>query len=153
MKPFILATALITIATGHAMASPADDAQIRDIIADIERGWETGDGAPFREHLLNFEEARYFESGGENTGLDDLVDHHVTPEKDAIPDLDLSFENIQINYEADFAWALADTAITGTLAKTGEHLDRTGKQTILLRRVDGVWKVVHTHSSSRAARK
>ena len=141
---------------GHhepAPASPEEQA-ILDIIEAVEKGWETGNGEPFRTHFLDWDGARYFESGGGNTGLDDLVENHVEPEKDAIPDLALGFSNVEIHFEGNnFAWAVMDTSIRGTLASSGEQLDRVGKQTILLRKVDESWKVVHTHSSSRAPRR
>jgi len=129
-----------------------DDVIIRTIISDIQKGWEQGDGKPFRQHFLDFNGSRYFESGGENTGLDDLVENHVEPEKNSIPDLKLGLSNLQINYESGFAWAVADTTVQGTLVKSGTVLDRTGKQTWLFRKVGDEWKVVHTHSSSRAAK-
>lgn len=138
---------------GHHDAAPLspDDQIIRAIMEDVERGWETGDGAPFREHYLDFAGARYFESGGGNEGLTDLVENHVEPEKTAIPDLSIESTNVQINYEGDvFAWVVADTAVGGTIARTGQVLRQTGKETWLLRKVEGEWKVVHTHSSSRA---
>lgn len=133
--------------------TPTDDNEIRLIIAAIETGWETGNGAPFRQYFLDYDGARYFESGGENTGLTDLVENHVEPEKTTIPDLELDFSNLQIHYEKDFAWAVADSTVKGTITETGRVLDRTGKQTYLFRKLDGKWKVVHTHSSSRAARR
>ena len=137
----------------HDTDISAGEQAIRRIISDIQTGWETGDGAPFREHFLDWQGARYFESGGENTGLDDLVLNHVEPEKDAIPDLALGMSNLQVHFEGDdVAWAVADTTIGGTLSRSGETLDRTGKQTWLFRKVDGVWKVIHTHSSSRVRR-
>lgn len=130
----------------------ADDAAILKIIEEIKAGWEDGSGTPFRKHFLDFEGARYFESGGENTGLEDLVVNHVEPEKTSIPDLELNVSNIDIHYEGDFAWAVGDTTVQGTIVRTGDKLDRTGKQTWLFRKVDDVWKVAHTHSSSRAKR-
>jgi len=139
---------------GHHDQPPAsaDDAAILQIIEEIEAGWEDGSGTPFRTHFLDFEGARYFESGGENTGLEDLVVHHVEPEKTSIPDLELNVSNIDIHYEGNFAWAVGDSTVQGTIIRTGEKLDRTGKQTWLFRKVDGAWRVVHTHSSSRAKR-
>lgn len=135
------------------MDHSADDEAIRAIIDAVEQGWEDGNGEPFRAHFLDWEGARYFESGGENTGLEDLVVNHVEPEKTAIPDLSLGISNLQIHYEGhDFAWAVADTTVSGTLTRSGETLDRTGKHTWIFRRVDGEWRVLHTHSSSRARR-
>ena len=122
-------------------------------MAAIETGWETGDGELFRQNFLDWSGARYFESGGENTGLLDLVENHVEPEKDTIPDLELDFSNIDVQFEgSDFAWAVADTAISGTFSSDGERLERIGKQTVLFRKVAGTWQVIHTHSSSRAPR-
>ncbi len=141
---------------GHHDPEPVsvDEQRIRDILSAVDNGWENGDGAPFRTHFLDWSGARYFESGGENTGRQDLIENHVEPEKDAIPDLSLGFSNIDVHFEGDdFAWAVMDTTVGGTLASSGETLDRTGKQTVLFRKIDGDWRVVHTHSSSRARRR
>ena len=131
----------------------ADDKSIKMIITAIQKGWEDGDGTPFRSNFLDYEGARYFESGGQNSGLSDLVENHVEPEKDSIPDLKLGLSDLAIFYEGDFAWAVASTTVQGTIIKSGRVIDNTGKQTWLFRKVGGEWKVVHTHSSSRAARR
>lgn len=131
-----------------ALASD-DDLAIKTIINDIKTGWETGSGEPFRKNFLDFDGARYFESGGQNEGLDDLINHHVEPEKDALTFLSLEFSDIEINYEKDFAWAVANTRVKGEVRKSGKKFDKAGYQTFLFRKIDNQWKVVHTHSSSR----
>ena len=128
---------------------PEDKEAILGIIADVEFGWENGDGTPFWKHFLDFEGARYVESGGQNISLDDLVTNHVEPEKDALEYLSLDFDNIEIHFEGDFAWAIADTKVKGKVRSSGLEFDKKGFQTFLFRFVDGVWQVVHTHSSSR----
>nr|AFR74972.1 pO3Cd1.10 [uncultured Xanthomonadaceae bacterium] len=129
-----------------------DSAAILAIIAAIERGWEQGDGTPFREHFLDYDGARYMESGGQNVGLDDLVGRHVESEQGSVENLQLDFSNPVINFEGpDFAWALAETRVKGKVLKTGKMLDKKGFETFLFRKVGGAWKVVHTHSSSRDA--
>lgn len=128
---------------------------IVDIISGIKFGWENGDGTPFRENYLDFKGARYIESGGQNPGLDSLVNHHVEPEKDAMEYLELNFSNIEVTFEGkdkDFAWAIADSAVKGKVKKSGKVFDKTGYQTFLFRKVEGGWKVVHTHSSTRDKR-
>ena len=77
----------VNIITNNA----TDKDQIKDIIKQIEYGWENGDGAPFKKHFFDFKGARYFESGGQNVGLSDLIEHHVEPEKDALVFLSLDF--------------------------------------------------------------
>ena len=134
------------------VAGSADEQQIKDVIAGIKYGWENGDGKPFRKTFLDFKGARYIEGGGQNAGLDSLVSHHVEPEKDAFEYMNLDFTNIEIHFEGDekrFAWVLADTRFKAKTKKSGKIYDKNGYQTFLFRMIDGVWKVVHTHSSSR----
>ncbi len=151
LKKLTLGLAIIFLLSGFK--GPEDEAAILDIIAAVEYGWENGDGTPFRKHFLDFDGARYVESGGQNVGLDDLVTHHVEPEKDALEYLSLDFENIVVYFEGDFAWAIADTKVKGKVRSSGFEFDKTGFQTFLFRLIDGEWQVVHTHSSSRDRKK
>jgi len=119
------------------------------VIQAVEKGWEEADGTPFREHFLDFEGARYIESGGQNAGLSDLVEHHVEPEGDALDSLELTFSKIETHIEGDFAWAVVNTEIKAVVKKDKRVIHNRGYQTFLYRRVEEKWKVVHTHSSSR----
>lgn len=123
------------------------------IIDAIEKGWEQGDGTPFREHYYDFAGARYIESGGQNEGLNDLVEHHVEPEGDALSNFELSLDNIEIHVEGNFAWAIADVEVEATVNRDGREIHNRGYETFLFRRLENVWKVVHTHSSSRPVKK
>jgi len=121
-------------------------ALLENIIEDIRLGWENGDGNAFRKHFLDWDGARYFEGGGQNVGLEDLIVHHIEPE--AALGLDLVFDNIQTHFEDNFAWALVDTEIKLTTS-SGRKIHNKGHGTYLLRWVDGAWKVVHTQSASK----
>ena len=132
--------------------APEDSAALETIIAAVATGWETADGAPFRKHYLDFPGARYVESGGQNDGLTDLVEHHVEPEGDALDGLDLAFTNIETHFEGNFAWAIADVEVKAVIKRDGSMLHKTGYETFLFRYVEGEWKVVHTHSSTRTPR-
>ena len=149
---FIPVAGLLLLANA-TLATADDQAELVAIIAAVEAGWENGDGTPFREHFLDFEGARYVETGGQNEGLDDLVLHHVEPESGALDGMDLSFSDIEVHFEGDFAWAIADTEFQATVVSDGREIHSRGYQTFLFRKVDGVWKVVHTHSSSRPVKK
>jgi uncharacterized protein DUF4440 len=132
-----------------ARAQDDDTAALVSIIDAIARGWEQADGSPFRKHFLDYEGARYIESGGQNAGLSDLIEHHVEPEGDSLDSLELSFSDIETHFEGGFAWAIAATEIKATLKADKRVIHNRGYETFLFRRVDGEWKVVHTHSSSR----
>ena len=130
-----------------------DDATLREIIEAVRVGWIEANGEPFREHFLDFEGARYFEGGGQNEGLTDLIEHHVEPEAGAFESFSLDFSNIETHIENGFAWALVDTEIKATLKRDGRVIHNKGRGTYLFRNVDGEWKVVHTHSASRPVKK
>ena len=140
--------AVLSLSSQNVLAD-VDNRALVNIIESIERGWETADGTPFRQHFLDFEGARYVESGGQNEGLEDLVTHHVEPEGDALDGLDLTFSNIETHIEGEFAWAVADVEVRATVKRDDRIIHNRGYETFLFRRVDGAWKVVHTHSSSR----
>jgi Domain of unknown function (DUF4440) len=133
----------------QAQAQEEDAAALVAIVHAVAKGWEQADGTPFREHFLDFEGARYIESGGQNAGLDDLVEHHVEPEGDALDSLELTFSDIETHIEGDFAWAIANTEVKAVVKRDQREIHNRGHETFLFRRVGGVWKVVHTHSSSR----
>lgn len=157
MFKYITATILIVIsfvsfAHGDEKPQGKDKQAIFDIISSIKYGWENGDGTPFRKNFLDFKGARYIEGGGQNAGLDSLVEHHVEPEKDALEYLKLDFSDIEVHFEGknkSFAWAIADTRVKGKVNKSGREFDKSGYQTFLFRKVGDVWKLVHSHSSSR----
>ncbi len=130
-----------------------DPQALEAIIMDIKAGWENADGTPFRKHFLDFDGARYVESGGQNEGLTDLIEHHVEPEGDALEFLKLTFSNIETHFEGDFAWAIADVRVQAKIREDGREIDKTGYETFMFRLVDDRWRVVHTHSSTRDRRK
>ena len=108
MKNFILVLALLAIGCEKNIADH-NEKLIENIINDIRLGWENGDGTAFRKHFLDWDDARYFEGGGQNIGLEDLIVNHVEPEAEL--GLKLGFTNIQIHFEGNFAWAVVDTEI------------------------------------------
>lgn len=148
----------LTMALAFAMSpapaeSPYDDTALREIIEAVRNGWLQASGEPFRKHYLDFEGARYIETGGQNEGLSDLVENHVEPEGDALKSFKLFFDNIETHVEGDFAWALADVEVRARLRRDGSKIHSRGYETFLFRRIDNEWKVVHTHSSSRPVKK
>lgn len=148
----ILSTCAVISMVAHGHQQSAED-ELTAIIDAVEKGWEQGDGSPFRAHFLDFAGARYIESGGQNDSLNDLVEHHVEPEGDALGDFELDFTNPEIHIEGDFAWAVVDVELKATIKKDDRHIHKTGYETFLFRLIDGAWKVIHTHSSTREARK
>ena len=135
-----------------AVAQDDDSAALIAIIDAVEKGWEQADGTPFRQHFLDFEGARYIETGGQNTSLTDLIEHHVEPEGDSLDNLQLDLSNVETHIEGDFAWAVADVEFKATVKRDQRDIHYRGYETFLFRSVEGTWKVIHSHSSTRAVK-
>ncbi len=146
---FTACTAASPESTAVQDASGHDPALLEAILEDVRVGWEQGEGTPFYNHFLDWDGARYFEGGGENLGLEDLVVNHVEPEAEL--GLTLGFSNMQAHFEGEFAWATVDTEIQLTAAD-GRDIHNRGHGTYLFRWLDGAWKVVHTQSASSPVR-
>ncbi len=145
--------AILVFTASPVFAAESDEEKIKSIIEAIRVGWVEADGAPFRKHFLDFEGARYIESGGQNEGLDDLINHHVVPEADAFDGFELKIDNLEVHVEGDFAWVLTDNEIKAKVKRDGRVIHNKGHGTYLLRKVDGEWKVIHSHSSSRPVKR
>ncbi len=154
IRTHITFCAVITLLSQSFFSQPVqaqqdDSAALIAIIHAVEKGWEQGDGQPFRKHFLDFEGARYIESGGQDASLTHLIEHHVVPESGAFDGFDVMFSNIDTHVEGDFAWAVADFEFKATRKRDQSDLHSRGYETFLFRRVDGNWMIVHTQSSAR----
>lgn len=154
MKRTLVLTFLTVLAVSGCAAPEAeppvyDAALLEGILEDVRVGWEQGDGTPFYTHFLDWDGARYFEGGGQNVGLRDLVENHVEPEAEL--GLRLAFSNVQTHFEGNVAWAVVNTDIQLT-TPDGQDIHNQGHGTYLFRWVDGAWKVVHTQSGSSPVR-
>jgi len=152
-KTLLLSTSLMIFAIPTTTMAQDDNAALRAIIEAVRVGWLEADGTPFREYFLDFKGARYFEGGGQNVGLTDLIEHHVQPEADAFESFSLEFSNIETHIENGYAWSLVDPEIKATLKRDGRVIHNKGRGTYLFRSVDGEWKIVHTNSASRPVKK
>ena len=153
IRPLSMGLSLIMLVSGGLSAADEpskddDKTAILSIVQAVREGWERADGRPFRAHFLDFDGARYFESGGENTGLEDLITHHVEPEGTAL-DLRLEFTDPQVHILGEFAWVLFDTDVQATIHSSGREIHNRGHETMILQKINGAWMVLHTHSSSR----
>lgn len=147
----LLALPLSSLA-GPAVPCIQDNGQpsSRETVIDaVEKGWEHGDGQPFRQHYLDFEGARYVESGGQNTSLTELIEHHVEPEGDSLENFELDLSNVETHVEGHFAWAIADVNLQATIKSEQREIHYRGYETFLFRRIDEKWMIIHTHSSTR----
>ena len=91
-----------------------------------------------------------FEGGGVNNGWADYRDHHLGPELAEFENLQFRHTNAQVHLFGDVqsAYVTADYSLKAVVG--GKAIDSGGLETlILLKGQDGMWKIRHSHTSSR----
>jgi uncharacterized protein YcnI len=146
--------------TKLAAASGAAGAQAsRDDASAIEawlKGYDAAFNAKDLEKLAAFyhPDVTIYEGGGINNGWIDYRDRHLGPELKAFENLQFGHSNTRVSVlpGEQSAYATSEYFIK---AKMGERqIDSTGLETlVLVKSSDGSWKIRHSHTSSRPARR
>ena len=120
------------------------------------KAYDTAFNAKDLEKLATFchPDVTIYEGGGINNGWIDYRDRHLGPELKAFENLQFSHSNTKVTVlpGGQSAYATSEYAIK---AKMGEReIDSRGLETlVLLKGADGSWKIRHSHTSSRPARR
>ncbi len=158
----ILVVAVAALVLGHGpaighepqgsstvMANLAHDASAPALVVDaFHEALRTGSVAAALARLS--EDAVIFESGGVERGKAEYASHHAPADAafaQAVPSRTTRRAGQVVG---DLAWILTEGRTTGTYK--GKPVDRVTTETMLLRRAEGVWRIVHIHWSSAAAR-
>ena len=141
-------------------AASAGASQIAETDAANVASWLKGYDAAFNAKDLDGLAAFYhpdvtiYEGGGINNGWADYRDRHLGPELKAFENLQFGHSNTKVMMMpgGQAAYATSEYFIK---AKMGErNIDSTGLATfVLLKGADGAWKIRHSHTSSRPARR
>ena len=107
-----------------------------------------GDVSAALAHLS--EDATVFESGGVERGKAEYAAHHAAADAAFAKAVPSRTTRRSGGVSGDTAWILSEGRTTGTF--NGKAVDRVTTETMLRRRAGGVWRIVHVHWSSAAAR-
>ena len=102
---------------------------------------------------LFLEDSKVFESGGEEGTYTNYIEHHLGPELGHFKSF--TFSDYEIDVQVDGAYAFTTETYVYTIVLKpndkgeGRTISKKGIATSILKKVDGKWKIVKTHSSSR----
>ena len=103
-----------------------------------------------REGVLSWldPEVIIFESGGAEMSRDEYASHHLESDMAFVGATKTDVLDRQEQSEGELAWVLTRSHTTGTFRDRPVDID--GVETIVLRRREGRWRIVHIHWSSQA---
>ena len=99
------------------------------------------------------DDATVFENGGFEGTYKKYLEHHIGPEIGHFKEF--SFNNYKVDVRVKKDMAVAYETYTYKIVTGGENsrtIERKGVATSVLEKMDGVWKIIQYHTSSRAPR-
>lgn len=130
--------------SGHA---GHDAMAVRAIVLAHADAVQRGDVAALDTLWSSEPDVMIVEGAGADIGWARYRDHHLRPELEAFTGLQYSYDQVRTHVVDDVAWATFDYSLRGTLKD--REIDIAGKGTMILRRTDGDWRIVHSHTSGR----
>jgi ketosteroid isomerase-like protein len=99
------------------------------------------------------EDSEVFESGGIEGTYAHYIEHHLGPELGHFEKFEFSDYKINVQLDAPYAFTTETYIYTIVLKADKKGNTRTikkkGVATSILKKIDGEWKIIKTHSSSR----
>lgn len=146
MKKIALLT-LINFFIATSFAQNKDEEAVKSVLKQYHSAIEKLD-ATGTEKLFT-SDSKVFESGGSEGSYARYLEHHLGPELKQFKSFKFSDYNVDVQIEGNCAFATESYNYTIVIAKDNSEVKRKGVATSVLKKVNGEWKIVVNHSSSR----
>jgi len=145
--PILFAAMTLAPLSGSAQTNADDVEAVRAVIESLARYAQEGDLDAMGALYAPGGGVHIIEGSGVNHGWEDYRDHHLAPELASFKNFEYRYFSIEPVVRGDVAY----TAFRYELkADTPDgHVEAEGRGTAVLERMDGAWKIVHTHTSGR----
>lgn len=140
---------LVAVVAGSSNALGAGqpaDVEIAQVLDRESEAFRKGDLAGVSACWETEETSSVIESGEANWGWADYRDHHLKHELTVMKITKQERTNLRIVAGVDMALATFELRLQGTYEKRA--FDMKGMQSVVLRRRDGAWRIVHVHVSA-----
>lgn len=140
------ACAGLALATVPA-AESADVAAVKAVLQAYKTALEQLDAAPAAK--LFTADAQVFESGGVEGTFADYLAHHIGPELGEFKEFSFRDYKVEVRLEPPLALATETYIYKIVLKDDGRVIEKRGVATSVLKKLNGEWKFLQTHTSSR----
>ena len=146
--------------TAKPEATTIDVAAEKEAVKTILKSYKDAIQSLNAEGTLDLftQDSQVFESGGSEGTYTNYLEHHLGPELHHFNSFIFSDYNISVLVDLPYAFTTETYVYTIDLKANEEKgreaqiINKKGVATSVLRKSDGIWKIMKTHSSSRANR-
>ena len=130
--------------TGREISNTALAVEVTHVLAASAAGWNGGDLGTFMDAYLDSPTTTYWGSQGLLRGYAEIRRHYAPRFAPGAERDSLRFDDIEARrLGTDYALATSRWVLF-----RGDSVTATGPFTLVLRRVEGEWKIIHDHSST-----
>jgi len=140
--------AILLFVIGPSISAQTEEVgRIRTLIESVAQNMQEGNLATLDNLYSLGRGVHIIEGTGVNHGWADYRDHHLKPELEAFKNLRVRYFAIEPQIRGEVAFSpfryelIADT-------ESG-HIELEGRGTVVLEKLDGQWKIIHSHTSGR----
>lgn len=94
-------------------------------------------------------DSKVYESGGSEGSYAHYLEHHLAPELKEFKSFTYSDYKAEVQIEGNYAFATETYNYTIIVAKDNSEVKRKGVATSVLKKINGEWKIMISHNSSR----
>lgn len=145
-----LLTVSVLLFSANAFAQ-SEEEKVKAVIQAYKSGIESLSAEGMTE--LFTKDSKVFESGGVEGSFEHYLDHHLGPELHHFTSFKFSDYKTDVEVDLPYAFTTETYIYTIVLKKDGHVIEKKGVATSILKKIEGEWKIVQTHSSSRAVKK
>lgn len=145
MNRFILV--LLILATSSRASDSPDHTAVKAVLAAYDLALTSLDAAKAKD--LFTADSTVFESGGVEGSYAHYLEHHIGPELAEFNEFSYRDYSAEVRLDLPLALATESYIYRIVLKADGKVIEKKAVTTSVLKKINGEWKIIQTHTSSR----
>ena len=143
----LLILIIILSASLYSFAQTKDEDAVKAVLKQYNNAVEKLDVSGTEK--LFTADSKIYESGGSEGTYAHYLEHHLVPEFKEFKSFTFSDYTVEVSIDGNYAFAAETYSYTIVVAQDNEVVKRNGVATSVLKKIDGEWKIIINHNSSR----
>ena len=146
-KKLFVKVLLLVVSSASMFAQDKDTETVKAVLKQYNTAIEKLDVTGTEKLFTS--DSKIYESGGNEGSYVHYLEHHLAPEMKAFKSFTFSDYKVAVTMSGEYAFSTETYNYTIVVAKDDKELKRKGIGTSVLKKMNGQWKIMMSHNSSR----
>jgi|TARA_R110002126_G_scaffold216822_1_gene362802 uncharacterized protein (TIGR02246 family) len=146
-KKLFVKVLLLVVSSASMFAQDKDTEAVKAVLKQYNTAIEKLDVTGTEKLFTS--DSKIYESGGNEGSYAHYLEHHLAPEMKAFKSFTFSDYKVAVTMSGEYAFSTETYNYTIVVAKDDKELKRKGIGTSVLKKMNGQWKIMMSHNSSR----